>query len=191
MRAILISIKPEWVAKILNGKKTLEIRKTCPEIFKHLKPYEGCKIDVYIYCTKGKNLMGKFGDGLYHEETNDSCWAGGCSWNLPKQYLNGKVVAKFTLNKVEEMDYYYNTRTLDSSDVLKKSCLSDFEMSSYVGDKPSYAWHINNLEIFDKPKEISEFWNKRERMFVNGKMLYDHKFHLTRAPQSWCYVEGL
>ena len=55
--------------------------------------------------------------------------------------------------------------------------------------KTGYAWHIDNLEIFDKPKEISEFWNKRKRMFVNGKMLYDHKFHLTRAPQSWCYVE--
>ena len=29
-KAILISIKPEWVCKILNGKKTIEIRKSSP-----------------------------------------------------------------------------------------------------------------------------------------------------------------
>ncbi len=30
-RCILISIKPQWVCKILNGEKTIEIRKTCPK----------------------------------------------------------------------------------------------------------------------------------------------------------------
>ena len=50
MKAIMISIRPEFVEKILNGKKTIEIRKTEPN----------CKfpIKVYIYCTKGKtNLL--------------------------------------------------------------------------------------------------------------------------------------
>ena len=44
MKSILISIKPKYVADILNGKKTLEIRKSMPK----------CElpIDVYIYCTK-------------------------------------------------------------------------------------------------------------------------------------------
>ena len=48
MKAIMISIKPEWVCKILNGEKTIEIRKTMPK----------CKLPckVYIYCTKGKKL---------------------------------------------------------------------------------------------------------------------------------------
>lgn len=31
---ILISIKSEWVEKILNGEKTIEVRKTCPREFK-------------------------------------------------------------------------------------------------------------------------------------------------------------
>lgn len=31
MKKILISIKPKWTAKILNGEKTLEIRKTAPK----------------------------------------------------------------------------------------------------------------------------------------------------------------
>ena len=31
MKAIMISIKPKWVAKILNGEKTIEIRKAMPK----------------------------------------------------------------------------------------------------------------------------------------------------------------
>ena len=50
MKAILISIKPYWVAKILNGEKTIEIRKRFP------KDYVGW---VYIYCTKGKQKYAK------------------------------------------------------------------------------------------------------------------------------------
>lgn len=47
-----------------------------------------------------------------------------------------------------------------------------------------YAIHITKLEIFDKPKEISKFMIhniKKQHVFNN--------FRLTRAPQSWCYVE--
>ena len=45
MKSIMMSIKPEWVEKILNGEKTVEVRKTIPR----------CKppFKVYIYCTKG------------------------------------------------------------------------------------------------------------------------------------------
>jgi len=43
-RSIIISIHPEWVCKILNGEKTLEIRKLFP------KDYVGW---VFIYVTKG------------------------------------------------------------------------------------------------------------------------------------------
>ena len=41
MKEILISIKPQWVEKILSGEKTIEIRKTMPK----------CKLPckVYIY----------------------------------------------------------------------------------------------------------------------------------------------
>ena len=47
-KSILISIRPEWVAKILNGKKTIEIRKTMPKC--------DLPIDVYIYVTHGQAL---------------------------------------------------------------------------------------------------------------------------------------
>lgn len=30
MKAILMSIRPEWCEKIFNGEKTIEVRKTAP-----------------------------------------------------------------------------------------------------------------------------------------------------------------
>ena len=49
MKNIMISIKPQYVEKILNGEKTIEIRKTMP------KCELPCK--VYIYCTNGKDIL--------------------------------------------------------------------------------------------------------------------------------------
>ncbi len=44
MKAVMLSIRPEWCEKILNGEKTVEIRKTKPKIETPFK--------VYIYCTQ-------------------------------------------------------------------------------------------------------------------------------------------
>ena len=94
-------------------------------------------IDVYIYCTNG--------DYIGH---------------LSKRYV-GKVVAKFTLRKVEPVFRL---------DLYDKSCLSPAEIFRYANGRRVYAWHISDLVIFDKPKELGEFG-------------------LEKAPQSWCYVE--
>lgn len=48
-KAVLISIRPEWVKKILAGEKTLEVRKNRPNM--------GTPFKCYIYCTL---------DGLKH-----------------------------------------------------------------------------------------------------------------------------
>lgn len=31
MKSVLISIQPEWCEKIVNGEKTIEVRKTAPK----------------------------------------------------------------------------------------------------------------------------------------------------------------
>lgn len=54
-KAVLISIRPEWVEKILAGEKTLEVRKTRPNMETPFK--------VYIYCTAG-NLSYKVNGGM-------------------------------------------------------------------------------------------------------------------------------
>lgn len=42
-KAVLISIRPEWVQKIGEGKKTTEVRKTRPKL---IPPFK-----CYIYCA--------------------------------------------------------------------------------------------------------------------------------------------
>ena len=159
-KAILISIKPKWVAKILNGEKNIEIRKRFP------KDYVGW---VYIYCTKDKkyaNLINRGG------------------------FLTGMVVARFWCGKVEkirsylEPEQWYMTSDLGGSGLLKKSCLSFKELDNYLLSGDGYAIHITNLEIFDRPKEISEFKHLTCR---NCKTQIVRQ--LTHTPQSWCYIE--
>ena len=48
MKAVLLSIRPEWCNLILQGKKTMEVRKNYP---KHLYG-KGKPFKAYIYCTK-------------------------------------------------------------------------------------------------------------------------------------------
>ena len=51
-KAVLISIRPEWCEKIINGQKTIEVRKTRPK----MNPPFKC----YIYkCGNGK-VIGEF-----------------------------------------------------------------------------------------------------------------------------------
>lgn len=162
-KAVLISIKPEYVAKILNGEKTIEVRKTAPK----------CElpVDVYIYCTKTIKPVSRYDWG---EFTFD---------DLPKL---GKVVAKFVLRKVEDVLRVYGpypcdalrpdcrTKTLIPDEFYDMSCLSQSEVISYGNGGKVYAWHISDLEIFDKPRPITDF---------QGKMIFGAK-----PPQSWKYI---
>ena len=189
MKAILISDHAKWCALMMNGDKTIEVRKTAPKEWKDYlsgKTKEMPKpIDVYIDCTKNHYL------GF-----------------ISKRYA-GKVVAKFTLNKVEELwfespfsNFPYGHTLIKGkhyleTDILKNSCLSYYELFNYLCKKKiGYAWHISNLVIFNKPKELSEFkvkgnckkcksycpatfWNKKRNCLKV----------LTKAPQSYCYIE--
>ena len=42
-KAVMLSIRPKWVEKIVNGEKTIEVRKTRPKLQTPFK--------CYIYCT--------------------------------------------------------------------------------------------------------------------------------------------
>ena len=214
-----MSIKPKWVAKILNGKKTIEIRKTIPKC--------DLPIKVYIYCTKDSKkdyYYDKYTLGCYFRYYLDDNLGYEYSKNLKP--LNGKVVACFTLDKVEEIntkiienlknriaeDKKYNfpsktklTNDLLSTDFLKKSCLTIDELNDYfvkyeyeecfgerINISNGYAWHISNLEVFDKPKELSEFYNR----YPKGDLPIGKWKHgllamkqVKRPPQSWCYIE--
>ena len=208
MRAIIVVCSPQECCRILNGDQSLLVRKTCPEIFKHLKSYEEGSIEVYIYCTKEE-----FPEVVLYSQEN---MYGGYMEHIG----NGKVVAKFTLNKVEEIKLNFSARFFTDafieSEILKHSCLKTEELENYllrrkgrcVNNVCGYAWHIDNLEIFDKPKELSDF-NKvgymkyaeeLYREYIDddyskckawGKAEFDAhiEYRLTKVSSTYCYVE--
>ena len=168
MKAILMSIRPQYVAKILNGEKTIEIRKKFP------KDYVGW---VYIYCCKQKK------------------YEIGCHINYHK--VDGKVVARFWCDKVEhieprivEWNMKHQTDTIDQEQLLERSQLSLIDLMKYCGGV-GYAIHITKLEIFAKPKEISEFRTKHYPQYsgmVKNETHYE-LVPLTRSPQSFMFIE--
>ena len=166
-KAIMISIQPQYVEKILNGEKTIEIRKTMP------KCELPCK--VYIYCT----MSNKQENRKPH------------SWEVV--WLK-RVVAEFTLNKVDTLerdlnDWLPKNRYDVSNELLKDINSNQNELWNYGQGKTLYAWHINDLKIYDKPKELSDF----TRIIDNssGFWHYCHREKVTRPPQSWMFVDNL
>ena len=133
MRSIMISIQPQWVEKILNGEKTIEIRKTIP------KCELPCK--VYIYCTAGKEV------GFDKRYCNHHIFRPDKSGF--KYLLNCHVVAEFTLNHYNKFDYDGLIFHDMKDTILEHSCLTDEQLCNYIQDNLGYAWHIRNLIIYD------------------------------------------
>ena len=77
--------------------------------------------------------------------------------------------------------------------LVKTSCVSIEELRKYLGQgiHDFYAWHISDLVIYDKPKELSEFSSGSSRLeFSETEDGFPWKWSgMKRPPQSWCYVE--
>lgn len=201
MKSILMSIQPQWCAKILNGEKTIEIRKRFPI------DYIGW---VYVYVTKPKRRyriehMGFFSDELY--KTPKGKIKFGSSVELmayddydKNNFLSGKVVARFWCDEITKIKYgrwvgqdtfnYYGYHN-EWKDLVDKSMMTQMELYNY-GSK-LLAISITRLEIFDTPKELKEFNVWRKKTIYSGMdcppYVDDIKVPLTRAPHNWCWVE--
>lgn len=163
MKEVLISIRPEWVEKIMSSNKTVEVRKTRPKIETPFK--------CYIYCTKGMELWGdgtaETWWGIAPDEDIDEV----IRLNPTLTQLNGKVIGEFVCNFITHSnEHLFDENKITMQKLMKSSCLSFEEINNYRGDKNIFAWYISDLKIYDKPKQLSEFG-------------------LKRPPQSWCYVE--
>lgn len=192
MRAVLISIRPKWCEKIINGDKTIEVRKTRPKLETPFK--------CYIYCTKDKHLafmQNRFGTKLI------ACMDAETAIPVGGAVGNGKIIGEFTCDRIYELAPLNH----DPDDVEKQACLTREEIVNYLKGT-GYGWHIFDLEIYDQPKELNEFrfppelYCEKERCGscpcdqaadVNGEYSFDCEWKrpLTRAPQSWCYVEDV
>lgn len=201
MRAILMSIRPEWCEKIFNGEKTIEVRKTAPKL--------ETPFTVYVYQTKikfkVKNWQENFQSIIFTP-------------NGGVEEGNGKVIGSFVCDRVFELkingdDYGNYWHEWDDEGDIQDMCLSYEELETYLGKSVGYGWHISDLKIYDKPKELEEFYTKCDKTGNDecGDCLYlrvtinsypcddsvdtwcgvDNKKPISRPPQSWCYVEAL
>ena len=182
MKSVMVSIKPKWCELIASGKKTIEVRKTRPKIETPFK--------CYIYCTKDKGIL--FWTGKQYAYADDR------SHNLFDVCGNGKVIGEFVC------DTFITDKT-GGRDALfnAAACINELEAASYSQNKPLYGWRISDLVIYDKPKDLSEFWNADKCPYVsrNGCTYKYHCFRagetkrcgqeIERPPQSWCYVEEI
>ena len=195
MKSVLISIQPKWVELIASGKKTVEVRKTKPKIDVPFK--------CHIYCTKGDWLTSVNGkvqkrNKIVIDLTKDTTI----------QELNGMVVGEFICDKVVEFENNCYEPAFDETADL--SCVGIKGLYEYLGtNEYGYGWHISDLVIYDKPKELREFFHYcgdnpkcdgcEAHYFSNtecGKEDYccsiiDGCKPLKRPPQSWCYCEEL
>lgn len=138
MKSVLISIKPKWCELIASGKKTIEVRKSRPKIETTFK--------CYIYCTIGNGVKGDY--------------------LVPSFVQCGKVIGEFVCDRVYEWNYrtlqgincLINTYFPIFVDDLEKTCLTYNDIENYGKGKRLYGWRISDLKIYDKPKELSEFW---------------------------------
>lgn len=167
MKAVLISIQPKWCELIANGKKTVEVRKTKPKLETPFK--------CYIYQTRKT--------WVYDIYSRIADW-------------QGKVIGEFVCAKIETLCERVNKGTyrhavLNMDAVAKYAQMKPNEIINYIGLKPAYGWHISDLVIYDKPKELREFEKPREYIYTNYRKRNSFFKGITRPPQSWCYIERL
>ena len=191
MKAVLMSIQPKWSELIASGKKTVEVRKTKPKLETPFK--------VYIYCTSSnvhECLMQNEGGVkmIYACNYKTAIPCGG-------HIANGKVIGEFVCDRIDN-GILSKSYFVDSINIgYDQTCVSIYEVAKYLdaygacGMYEFYGWHISDLVIYDKPKELREFKQCHKCEYYAN--CYEHEYscdgvyNLVRPPQSWCYVEEL
>lgn len=200
MKSALISIKPKYCELIANGKKTIEVRKTKPKLETPFK--------CYIYCTKAKyknkylHTSNKKNRLLFWHNKGDCeiiCEPEHTSYTAYS--CNGKVIGEFVCDDL----FTIGANAYGHEYIERVSCLSHKELEDYQGEKTHiWGWHISDLKIYDKPKELYEFekpcpydeecWKCKyhyDGSFYEPPCCNWEDFEISRPPQSWCYVEEL
>lgn len=197
MKSVLISIQPKWCELIASGKKTVEVRKTRPKLETPFK--------CYIYCTKGETLLKTVNNNFLFI---DHGYKDGESLYGLYEVENGQVIGEFVCDwvigtcswRLKGETGFGAKRTEKETNLPDKSCLTLEEIKQYAGSEGRgiYGWHISDLVIYDKPRELGEFYTVKQCNACKGgyestACIYDENCKvpvpLTRPPPSWCYVE--
>ena len=185
---IMLSVRPKWCELIAKGQKTVEIRKT--------KPKCDVPFKVYIYCTRQRvngEILLTYDKKI--EGRNKGFRDGG---DIP---LAGKVIGEFVcyecypIHVPTDIQFSIDTGLWSpfSERILHDACLTPEEVIDYAGNKEDiFGWRISDLIIYDKPKQLSEFW-KANVVCHRGTQKNDcdgcWDCEITRPPQCFCYVE--
>lgn len=174
MKSVIISIQPKWCELIVNGKKTIEVRKTRPKIEKPFK--------CYIYMSQGDlKDLGSYSERIYKNRM--------------------KVIGDFVCDRIEPLTEY--DLLYEGHYVEKETRVPTEELLSYKGKNDFlYGWHISELKIYDKPKELSEFrpickFKGKDAICAlfcpnwkyDGGLFFECTRKVTRPPQSYMFVE--
>lgn len=189
MKSVLASLKPYYYYLVGEGIKKIEVRKSQPKA-------DDWDKETYFYMSKDEKSFAK----------------------IPKEFQEkyrkhfGKVGLRFVCDRITDISVSVRNCNEDynhvyHNDECKGSCLTWKELQEYGKGKTLYGWHISNLVIYEKPKELSEFFHYcgddpkcdgcPAHYFSNtecGKEDYccsiiDGCKPLTRPPQSWQFVE--
>ncbi len=184
-KAVLISIRPEWVEKIANEIKTVEVRKT--------KPYLDTPFKCYIYCTNTRPFL-VWGDvfrGDWFTEFTRLSGYGRAEADRTWDVFNGHVAGEFVCDNIRPLMAESFIVKEDAEKALLGTSLTSEQIKDYAGWKGKkwwncndlYKWHISKMKIYDTPKPLSEFMGLRKTKFGYAPV------EIKRPPQSWCYVE--
>ncbi len=199
MKAVMLSIQPKWCELIASGKKTVEVRKTKPKIDVPFK--------CYIYETQGRT------ETHFVDEEGHNIFKG-----------RGQVIGYFICDNIYNLSVAFDAFDCssyfpDGLDHTEGTCLTKEELAIYLCrgglQGKGYGWNITDLVIYDKPKELSEFYvegdcdcmncrncawfdrgngyNVEDDCNLAYKGADEHKSYkpIKRPPQSWCYCEEL
>ena len=161
-KAVLISIKPEWCELIVNGTKSVEVRKNKPKLEMPFK--------CYIYCTKAPKGWFWFGS--------------------PNFRRDGVVIGEFVCKDIEELkrNTVFNAPALYSQSRLTRDEYFGYigNKTAYLWYIPELKIYDKPKEL----SEFSPAYCGKRRCF-NCECFDAEKPSCTlkRPPQSWYYVE--
>lgn len=184
-----MSICPKQCELIVNGRKTIDVRKTKPKLDTPFK--------CYIYCTQSELLTKSHHDGKIYVAFNKKHQnALERSGNIT---LSGKVIGEFICDYILQFtkDDHYSPYDISDDDLIE-TCLSQEDLYEYGKGKTLYGWHVSKLMIYNEPKELNEFMKINRKCWYAtlgivkrdcSECKYESCF-INKPPQSWCYVEG-
>lgn len=167
MKAVLLSIRPNWCKLIWSGMKTIEVRRNRPNLETPFK--------VYIYCSGNSGWLMMSPKGL--------------------RKMDRRVIGEFVCDKIEKLVHVgtmmdINILTLEgwykpAGELLQAACLTEATTKKYLKGHDGYGWHISNLKIYDRPLDLRELTGLQETRFGMRPV------EITSPPQSWRYVEEI